>query len=799
MLEIKNAKKIYNKHKRNKVSAINNTTLTLDSGLVALLGPSGCGKTTLLNTIGGLDKLDSGKIYINGKKVNSLFSYKTDKLRNLNVGYIFQDYKLIDNLTVFDNVAISLKLIGLKNKAEIKKRVEYTLDKVGMLRYKRRPTYMLSGGERQRVAIARALVKNPDIILADEPTGNLDSRNSLEIMKIIKTISKDKLVILVTHEAELAKFYASRIIEIKDGSIINDYQNTNSFDLDYKIDNVFYLKDFDIQNRSDSVNVFMDKGQELKVDIVVSNNNIYIKSNNLNTINIVDDNSSVEFKDEHYKKIKADEIITDIDYSILNNNFKWKYSSILNLFTLIINGFKKVFNYSILKKILLIGFFTSGMFTLYAISLDESTKIIKDEDFVTYNSEYLLVEKLKVSVDDYMIYKNADNVDFIMPSESIFSFNLYNKLVFQTTTKPLNFTASLSPFSILDKNKIILGNIPTNNNEIIIDKMIIDRLNKNTYDINPKQIGLFNINDYLNKEIEIANLSFKIVGITDTSSPVVYVDNSKILKIVNDANKEDYYGSDDSDNGVKNINYIENYTITKGRVPSNDYEIIVYQENKDEFKLNKEIKDKINSHNLVVVGYYDSIYGDIGYIGSENTYLYQTIENTPYIIVHSTDKDKTINYLNEHGYSIKDTYEYSKARYIANNFDGNTIKKLMAYIFLLISLIEIYLMIRSSFFSRIKEVGIYRAIGVKKTDIYKMFLGEIIAITVIACIPGILFMAYILSGIVKYASSMFVINSYVLIKTILIVSIFNILIGILPIFLTILNTPAYILSRHDVD
>ena len=130
MLEIINAKKTYNKHKRNKVKAINNTTLTLNSGLVALLGPSGCGKTTLLNTIGGLDKLDSGKIFINGKKVNSLFSYKTDKLRNLNVGYIFQDYKLIDNMTVFDNVAISLKLIGLKDKDEIKKRVEYTLDKV---------------------------------------------------------------------------------------------------------------------------------------------------------------------------------------------------------------------------------------------------------------------------------------------------------------------------------------------------------------------------------------------------------------------------------------------------------------------------------------------------------------------------------------------------------------------------------------------------------------------------------------------------------------------------------------------
>ena len=201
MLEIKGAKKYFNRHKKNQVCAIDDTTLTLDNnGLVALLGPSGCGKTTLLNSIGGLDKLSKGSIFIDGKKISSRFSYKVDKIRNLNVGYIFQDYKLVEDLSVYDNVSIVLKMIGIKDKNEIKKRVEYVLDKVGMLRYKKRPASMLSGGERQRVGIARAIVKDPDIILADEPTGNLDSKNSLEIMKIIRSIAKDRLVILVTHE-----------------------------------------------------------------------------------------------------------------------------------------------------------------------------------------------------------------------------------------------------------------------------------------------------------------------------------------------------------------------------------------------------------------------------------------------------------------------------------------------------------------------------------------------------------------------------------------------------------------------
>ena len=285
MLSIKNADKYFNRHKRNQVHAIDNTSLELgDNGLVALLVPSGCGKTTLLNAIGGLDKLRRGNIYINDKKITSKSVYKVDKIRNINVGYIFQDYKLINNMSVYDNVAIVLRMIGIKDKKEIKKRVEYVLDKVGMLRYKKRPASMLSGGERQRVGIARAIVKDPPIILADEPTGNLDSKNSLEIMKILQAISKDRLVVLVTHEVDLAKFYASRIIELQDGKVIKDYENKDVKELDYQLDNTFYLKDFDNQDKINkdnyNINIYANDKDKLNIDLVVANGNIYIRSNN---------------------------------------------------------------------------------------------------------------------------------------------------------------------------------------------------------------------------------------------------------------------------------------------------------------------------------------------------------------------------------------------------------------------------------------------------------------------------------------------------------------------------------------
>ena len=183
MIRLEKVDKYFNRKKKNEIHVINNTSLELDDkGLVTFLGHSGCGKTTLLNTIGGLDKVNSGRIFIDDQEITRKSSNKIDEIRNGNIGYIFQNFNLMEDASVFDNVAIALKMMGIKDKAEIQKRVMYILERVGMDRYKNRPAKMLSGGERQRVGIARALVKNPKIIIADEPTGNLDSSNTIEIM-----------------------------------------------------------------------------------------------------------------------------------------------------------------------------------------------------------------------------------------------------------------------------------------------------------------------------------------------------------------------------------------------------------------------------------------------------------------------------------------------------------------------------------------------------------------------------------------------------------------------------------------
>lgn len=217
MLTLKNIKKIYEKSDEAVLDDIN---LTFNRNeFVSILGCSGAGKSTLLNIIGGLDCKTSGKLLINGKDIYKYSDSNLDYYRKNNVGFIFQNYNLIEHLTVYENVMLPLLLTNYKNKH---KRVLKMLDKVGLKDKKDSKICDLSGGQKQRVAISRALINNPDIILADEPTGALDYKTGYEIMNLIKKLSKNKLVIMVTHNKVLAKKYSSRIIYLDKGRVISD-------------------------------------------------------------------------------------------------------------------------------------------------------------------------------------------------------------------------------------------------------------------------------------------------------------------------------------------------------------------------------------------------------------------------------------------------------------------------------------------------------------------------------------------------------------------------------------------------
>ena len=817
MIKIENANKYFNRRKKNEVHVINNTSLEFgENGLVALLGPSGSGKTTLLNSIGGLDKINKGKIYINGERITRRTSHKIDKIRNLNIGYIFQDYKLIDNMTVFENVAITLKMLGIKDKKEIKKRVEYVLESVNMYRYRNRLASMLSGGERQRVGIARALVKNPNIVIADEPTGNLDSKNSLEIMNIIKAISKDRLVILVTHEVELAKFYASRIIEIADGKVVKDYENTDAKDLDYRIENKIYLKDFEkIDNISKdgvNLNIYGEEKDTLNLQIVIKNGNIYIKSED-KKVEVIDENSNMELVDEHYKKIDKT-IYQEYNYNLeqaIEKDIKPKYSSIYSIFKSIINGFKKIMNYSVLKKILLIGFFVSAMFILYAISNITGTMHTEDKDFVTANQNYLKAQMPVLEVEDYLKYEEDENINYILPGNSKAQFKIKFEDYYQTSKFDGGLEGSLSSISMINSNDITIGRMAENEQEIVIDKMILDNLLKSSSVA--AHAGIKEANQLIGKEVYINNMKpFTIVGVVDKVSPSIYTYESNFINILANAqNSPNAYNSiviGDSQQGNSEENII-NYelkkdaiTLKKGRLPENDYETIVNISNQYTMKLNKKIKTKVNETELTVVGYYESSTDLNAYLVNANTAKYKLITESSDLTIYPKNKEKVLNeFGDKYNLNVESIYEKDKQSYLKEQQQSRKSAIIFAGIILAISLVEIYLMMRSSFLSRIKEVGILRAIGVKKSDIYKMFMGEAIAITSTASLAGILFMSYVLATIseISFFGKMFIINGWVIALSIVLVYAFNIIVGLLPLFKVLRKTPAQILSRHDLE
>ena len=289
MIKIENIGKVFNAHSRNRNEVLKGVSFELpEKGFIAIYGKSGSGKTTLLNIIGGLDRQDSGKIYIDGENVAG----KVDKIRNAKIGFIFQNYYLERGYTIAEIMRNAMHIAGFKDEGEIERRSEQVLTLVDMERFKNKQGDALSGGQKQRVAIARALIKGADVILADEPTGNLDAENTMKVMDILKEISKTKLVVVVTHEITLIKKYADSYIKLVDGKLDENTDLGEVFQYDTEHNNIYVdekprgeVKEgaLDIEfygakpEEKDTIQVFNDKG------------NIYIKAGK--NVTVLDDKS----------------------------------------------------------------------------------------------------------------------------------------------------------------------------------------------------------------------------------------------------------------------------------------------------------------------------------------------------------------------------------------------------------------------------------------------------------------------------------------------------------------------------
>ncbi len=372
-------------------------------------------------------------------------------------------------------------------------------------------------------------------------------------------------------------------------------------------------------------------------------------------------------------------------------------------------------------------------------------------------------------------------------------------------------SGSLASSNLVSIENLVFGRMPEGPYESLIDKMVLNNVLNETEKV-AKMSGITETEQFLGRELKLENTpninGFKLVGIVDTGSPSIYVDDSMLINITTLSSGENGFrfafydaSTEEPQASVWDYNlFSDKIELKKGNYPENDYEVIVNISHKEEMPLNKTIKEKVNDKKLKVVGYYESKYNIDNYLVNSNTLKYKTITEKSGFIVSTKNIDSVIEKLREQKLNVKSSYESTKEDYL--KAQKETIKNSLTVsgIILAISLVEIFLMIRSSFLSRIKEIGILRAIGVKKKDIYKMFVGEIIAITTLASVPGILLMSYILKVVstIKYFEKLLVVDFWIVTLSIVFVYIFNLLVGLLPVHRVVRKTPAQILSRHDI-
>ena len=396
-----------------------------------------------------------------------------------------------------------------------------------------------------------------------------------------------------------------------------------------------------------------------------------------------------------------------------------------------------------------------------------------------------------MSLNEYNKIKSMKYVDYVLPTDGMVTVNFKFSNYLQTSGIMETIKGNLASDSLV--TKVISGNKIKNSNEIIIDKMVIDNFLSMG---DAKNAGYLSYDSFVGESVYLKDSQeYKIVGISDTSSPSIYASDSELINIIENSINDDYLMEETT--SCKDYKRV-NVTLTGGAYPINDYEVIVSENVKYEYPLNKEIDIKIGNTRLKVVGYYKSDETN-DFLVSENTIKNKLIFNSSKFVISSKDKENVIDELKSEKYNVVDTYENSLSTYKRDVEDANKSKIIYSSIIVIISLIEIYLIIRSSFLSRVKEVGILRSIGIKRIDIYKMFMGEILSITLISSVPGLLFMSYVLYTLSKIEILNIVINPLVFMLSLLIIVFFNLLFGLLPVYRVVKKTPHEILSRNDVD
>ena len=705
MLKLKNIKKDYKTGDFIQHALKGVDLIFRENEFVAVLGPSGSGKTTLLNIIGGLDRYDSGDLLIDGKSTKKFKDKDWDAYRNHAIGFVFQSYNLIGHISVLENVEMGMTLSGV-SAAERKKRAFSLLEKVGLKEHAYKRPNQLSGGQMQRVAIARALANDPKIILADEPTGALDSKTSTQIMDLIKEISKDKLVIMVTHNAELAESYATRIVKMKDGELLSDSKPYASDESKGNLNIKKTAMSFWTALKLSFGNIRTKKGRTVLTAFASSIGIIGIA-----LILSLSNGFNIEVENFEQDSLSQSPII------ITNQTVQMDEDTLNEL--------------------------RGG---------DSKTEYPTDKEIHAQNNiADTIIHNNKITSDyiDYLEKMNKDNISGVSYVKGT-SINLVSKngdsysLVKPNSNSLMSSTLSFEQLPSSGDDGIIFNNYDVLAGEVNEDEaglvLFVNSRNEISSDI-LKQLGFdenVSFEDIINKELKVVlNKDYYTkVGdnfIVQTDLEKLYTSEDsltvKIMAILR--------GKKDKELIATNTGLYYTKALGEKVISSNNNSEIVKEQR------------EVNYNVLTRQSFDDTMTKDmiLGYLGAD------VVPTTIYIYPKDFEtKDEVISYLDKYneGKSEEDVIQYTDMAEMISTLSGNIMDAitivLIAFssISLVVSSIMIGIITYISVLERTKEIGILRAIGARKKDITRVFNAETFIIGIFSGILGIA-IAYLLT------------------------------------------------------
>lgn len=703
MLEIKNISKSYVTGTFTQKALDNFSLKFRREEFVSILGQSGSGKTTLLNIIGGLDKYDEGDLIINDKSTKSFKEKDWDAYRNNCIGFIFQNYNLITHISILENIEMGMTLSGVGSKEKREKALE-ALRKVGLEEHAHKKPNQLSGGQMQRVAIARALATDPDIILADEPTGALDSKTSQQIMKLIKEISKDKLVIMVTHNRQLAEEYSTRIVELKDGKLISDSNPIKKVEKD--------AETFSIRKTAMSFltalklsfnNIKTKKGRTALTALASSIGIIGIAL-------ILSLSNGFKIEIDNFEK----DSLSEAPIIISQQSMKLDEETILKMQ----DQHQSAEKYPDSKKVYVLDDVMESM---------THTNVITKE-YIDY------IKKIDKKTVSGISYQKSTGLNIINQSKD--GYNLVNNTIMGMSTWTLLPSKMNNKDSGVVENNydILAGKIDESEPGLILQ---LDSRNQ-IYSSTLKQLGLsgeeVSFDDILNKELKVIpnDIYYNQHGeyfIPNTDYESLYNNEKsitiKVQAIIRGKKEKEVLTST---TGIAYTNALVDLVIKNNK----DSAIVKAQQDKDYNILTKEPFDETSFANTK-----ETV---LGYLGAES------VPVAVYIYPNSFEsKDSITTYLDKYndGKEEKDEIRYVDMASMISALSGNIMDAitivLIAFssISLVVSSIMIGIITYISVLERTKEIGILRALGARKKDIKRVFNAETFIIGIFSGILGI--------------------------------------------------------------